>query len=198
MQISRRRFLAIAGAGLAVAGSVAIYPAIQKYWQTSHVKGSPDKSPFDGNTLETVAFFVAALYGRTLNASDREELVSQLKFAVQEDSGWRSEYSWLARHVDEAARQLGAADLKSVNDRQKEQVVLSIMTKPWGGKKSKLYAVFSEKERMRQRMHRSTFRQLQKIYLSSGVPWRHRGYSSWPGVAGDPREYTRPGPLSQC
>ncbi len=199
MHISRRRFLAAAGAGFfALAGSIAAYSVMQKDSRVSHVKGHPDNSPFDNLTLETVIAFVAALYGRKLSIRDRKELVGQLTFSVQEDNGWRSEYVWLAQYVDGEARKSGVASLMSASSDQKDQIVFSILAKSAYNRKSRLLALFFVDERMRRRMHHSTIEQLQRVYLNSGVPWRHRGYSSWPGVPGDPREYTRPGPLSVC
>lgn len=77
-------------------------------------------------------------------------------------------------------------------------MVQLVSSEPVDGFKLRLLALGSEQEQFRRRMHITTIPHLRRIYLASGVPWRRRGYQSWPGIPGDPRAYTRQGPVMQC
>ena len=67
-----------------------------------------------------------------------------------------------------------------------------------GTERSLLLNLVSEYERELHLMRGWIVSDLASLYLRSGVPWRNRGYTSWPGVAGDMLEYTKPGTLPKC
>ena len=210
-KLTRRRFVGLAAAGsVTLAAGLVSYPyscRIGYKWARSvgkqllkptHVNELPDVSKFDRGVLMTNAVFVGALVGRKLSPDDTDELVTRLEFAVKHDAGWRSEYSWLARHVDATARKMGATDLVSASLETRDRIVSSTMAiSPWSMRSITLGLVSSE-ERSRRRMIFSTVPHLIALYARSGVPFRARGYASWPGVPGDPREYTKPGPTISC
>jgi hypothetical protein len=201
--MNRRRFLISAGAVVvtAAAGLAALPEAIR--WKraalrTRHVAGSASASPFDNHKLSTLCVFLGALFGRELDETDRKELTGRLEFAVQHDSGWREEYDWLASHLDRMSRQAGYTSFVDADAPAREGIVAEIMGYSASSRRARLLALVSEDERRLRRMRRSTLNQLTWLYRHSGVPWRARGYTSWPGTPGSLYEYTKPGPVCRC
>ena len=60
--------------------------------------------------------------------------------------------------------------------------VLRDLRRPLSGALSGLKLAVSKSDAALERMRVSTSRHLIRIYRHSGVPWRHRGYATWPGV----------------
>lgn len=199
MAISRRTFLLISAA-LALGGTLS-YPQLKRERRKSlfarHVKGAYDASPFDTEVITTISLFVGALFGHHLSQDNLLDIVNRVNFSVVEDNGWRDEFSWLSSRLDSMAAQHGATNFRTSSTSQWEEIVTKIMEKI-PPRESRILALFSEQERKRRRMMKSTIPQLVRIYKFSGVPWRYRGYKSWPGVPGDMLEYTKPGPTYKC
>jgi hypothetical protein len=183
------------------AGGVVSYPMLRRHQrdllETKHVKGKPDSSPYDSHILQTVALFTGALFGHRLRQNNLSELIDRLDFAVNEDDGWRGEFSFLAQHVNNLATQAGASDFSNSSDIQSEKIITDIM-KPVSPRESRVMALISEDERNRRRMRSSTIPNLVWIYTNSGVPWKIRGYTTWPGIPKDTFGYTQPGPAYIC
>jgi hypothetical protein len=192
----------ISSALVAVAASgVMSYPMLRRHQRdllkANHVKGKPDSSPYDSTTLATVALFTGALFGHRLAQNNLSELVDRLDFAVNEDNSWRTEFSFLAQHVNNLAARAGASDFSNSSDSQIEKIITNMM-KPVSPRESRVMALVSEDERNRRRMRSSTIPSLVWIYTNSGVPWKMRGYTSWPGMPKDTFGYTQPGPAYIC
>jgi hypothetical protein len=129
---------------------------------------------------------------------DHHELSGLVSFSASADNGWATEYRWLSSYVDNMAKRAGAESFSSATPELRESVMQNIMSRPTSSFTLRLLAIASGQGLLRKRMSITTIPHLRRIYLASGVPWRRRGYQSWPGVPGDPREYTRQGPVRQC
>jgi hypothetical protein len=200
--MTRRQFLLLGFAGamlLAVGGGV---PIVRRYrarmLQARHQTGPRDEAPLAPHLLSTLVSFTGALYGVVLTDTDRLELEDRIQFTASEDSGWRSEFEWLTWFADQRAQGLDAVSFVELQPAQSELLIQSIMGEPVRDRRHRLLAMVSEQERNRRRFRISTVAQLKRVYQSSGVPWRRRGYQSWPGLPGDPRVYTRPGTQYAC
>ena len=96
--------------------------------------------------------------------------------------------------LDDQAVALVGERFADISPEDQDRLIQSVMSEPIRGRRRQMLALVSERERQRRRFRISTLRQVRRIYQTSGVPWRRRGYDSWPGVPGDPRAYTRLGP----
>ena len=124
-------------------------------------------------------------------------MISRLDYATKADSGWRDEYAWLSDYITYFAAQMGAPSFLKTSAEQRDKIVMAVMHRK-SARESRMLALVSEHERGRRRMISSTIPHLVWVYNHSGVPWRYRGYKSWPGVPGDTFEYTKPGPAYKC
>ena len=200
--LSRRRFLVIAVSGLVVTGIGVSLPSIRRHlvqlFSARHVPGPESDGLLESKLSITLVNFIGVLFGQDLTLQDRHELSELVAFAASADSGWVSEYRWLVSHIDSMANAARAEGFSSVTPELRESVMQNIMSRPTSSFTLRLLAIASGQGLRRRRMSISTIPHLRRIYLASGVPWRRRGYQSWPGVPGDPRVYTRPGPVPQC
>lgn len=200
--LSRRKFLAIGAASLLVTGFGASLPSIRRYrarvLAARHVPGPESDKPLETQLTNTLVSFIGALFGQDLTQQDRDDLSELVSFAASADNGWVPEYRWLAAYIDKMAKEVGAESFLSATPELRESIMQNVLSRPIKGFRLQLLAMGSEQEWLRRRMRITTIPHLRRIYLASGVPWRRRGYQSWPGVPGDPRAYTRPGPVLQC
>ncbi len=196
--LTRRQFIALGVAALMLGGMGASLPKLRRYrtqmLKARHQVGPRDETPIDPGIMQTLVAFTGALYGVTLDEADREELERRVEYSAVEDSGWRPEFAWLANYVDDQADALVGKRFSDTSPEDQDHLIQSMMSEPIRGRRHQMLALVSEQERQRRRFRISTLRQVRRIYQTSGVPWRRRGYHSWPGVPGDPRAYTRPGP----
>ena len=200
--LSRRRFLAIVVTGLVVTGFGASLPSIRQrfvqLFSARHVPGPESDDLLESELSNTLVSFIGVLFGQDLTLQDRHELSGLVSFAASADSGWVPEYRWLVSQIDSMAKEAGAESFSSATPELRDSVMQNIMSRPTGSFTLRLLAIASGQRLLRRRMSITTIPHLRRIYLASGVPWRRRGYQSWPGVPGDPRVYTRPGPVPQC
>jgi hypothetical protein len=200
--MNRRRATAaiaalIAGIAAAISVPFARRERSRRLHQEHH-KGPPDHSPVDAAVVERVALFSGALCGHRLRDQALHDLSQSVEFMAQADSGWRPDFVQLAAYVDRRARALGAAGFKAADDDVRERIVDEIMRTQTDSRRSAFLALVSADERMRRFARGSVVDKLARAYRTSGAAWRRRGYTRWPGVAGDPREYTREGPAYRC
>jgi hypothetical protein len=200
--LSRRRFLAIVVTGLVVTGFGASLPSIRQrfvqLFSARHVPGPESDGILESKLSNTLVSFVGALFGQDLTQQDRHELSGIVSFAASADSGWIPEYRWLVSHIDNMANESGAESFSSATPVLRESIMHTIISRPTSSFTLRLLAIASGQVQFRRRMIITTIPHLRRIYLASGVPWRRRGYQSWPGVPGDPRVYTQPGPAPKC
>jgi hypothetical protein len=205
LALTRRKFLGL----LAIASAATIfslsYPRLRQFKndriRIDHPEEATPLSESDTvneSAIDTIALFTGALFGRLLTSEQKQELIGRLTFAAQTDREWHDEYIWLANYVDNQVKELGAVSFAASNMSQRLAVANQVITFSTASRLSKLRALFSDEERYRRRMRFWTIDHLEHVYINSGVPWMIRGYPSWPGVPGDPRWYTQPGPDKQC
>ena len=181
--ISRRAFV---GGGLALAsGAGGVFLAEQVSdkgrMRVTHQPGAPSIEPPSARVLATLTAYLSACFGRELTEEDRLELWSRMTFAAARNSGWKKEYEKAAEILDSRASAAGAVGyIDASTDVQVK--VLRDLRRPLSGALSGLKLAVSKSDAALERMRVSTSRHLIRIYRHSGVPWRHRGYETWPGV----------------
>jgi hypothetical protein len=163
-----------------------------------HRKGPPDPSPLDRAIADNAALLAGALFGHSLRDQELSDVRRNVEFVAQVDGGWRSDFAMIAAYVDALAHSYGAVSFGGASDDVRERIVDDIMRPPIDSRRSELAALISARERTRRFLRSDAIPLLAHAYSSSGAAWRRRGYARWPGIPGDPREYTRPGSRYQC
>jgi hypothetical protein len=198
----RRRRAIIILAGVLTAGAALGFPILRRERSrrlaASHRPGPPDPTPPDPEDLASVAALTGALFGHRLDRDEMLEVGRGLALLAESDRGWRTELAAAGRYADRTARARGAATFADAPDPVRYDLIDSIMGTPVDSRRSRLLALFSADERDRRLTRSALIPALAQVYRASGPAWRRRGYTRWPGVPGDPREYTRPGPAIQC
>ena len=197
----RRRALVIL-AGVLTAGAALGFPFLRRERSrrlaSFHRPGPPDPSPLDPRELASVAALTGALFGNRLDRDEMLEIGRGLALLAESDGGWRTELAAAGGYADRTARARGAASFADAADQVRYDIVDSIMGTPVDSHRSNLLALVSADERGRRLIRSALVPALAQVYRASGPAWRRRGYVRWPGVPGDPREYTRPGPATPC
>jgi hypothetical protein len=178
--LTRRRTFILGGLG---AGALAL----------AGLKWLPRKAAVGNSALEqtvaTLLAFMGALFGRDLaeHAEGAADLSDRLEiFASAEDL--RHECAVLAHYLDELAAKQGAKSFTSCSGAQKESIVDRIMSIDVSSLGARVLSRVSPGMREYYRMRWLTAPSLAWVYQHSAVAWRTRGYSRWPGIAGDWRE----------
>jgi hypothetical protein len=195
---SRRRFLLICAGGFSAVGGLAAWQRWNALGQVRDIPVSESSAPADSRTIETVAHFAGAMFGVLLSADDLADLRARLTFAADSTGRWAEEYAWLAKHVDGAARDIDARSFIDAEPAARDTVMRAAIARDLDRRTQKIRAFFHAEGQAVLRMRRSTVPHLAWLYQNSSVPWRHRGYTSWPGVPDDRLAYTRPGGKGRC
>ena len=205
MAITRRKFLGLLAIVSAATAFTWSYPRLRQFKDNrihiDHPEAATplsESEPINESAIDTIADFNGSLFGRLLTSEQKQELIGRLTFAAKADSKWHDEYIWLANYIDNLAKELGGVSFTASNISQRLAVANQVVTFSPASRLSKLQSLFSDEERYRRRMRIWTIDHLEHMYINSGVPWMVRGYLTWPGVPGDPRWYTQPGPDNQC
>lgn len=196
--LTRRVFIGATGVGVSAAG---LWAAKGRWRNIGSLRHEPDLSgatSFDDATVNTLTEFLASVFGIALSSEDRTELNGRLRYAVEHDNGWTIEYAWLAAFADEASRSAGASSFSDSSVAQREEVVRLAFANDIGWRTQRARAFFQIDGRELLRMRKWTIPHLVRLYRNSGVPWRHRGYTSWPGRPDDRLAYSRRLETSQC
>lgn len=189
---TRRSFIALGVAGLSAVAGTAGWRRWRTIGSSRHVPGPATDGALGAATQDTVVQFLGAQFGVSLTDADVHDLAGRLDFAVRHDSGWLAEYEWLAHYLDELAQDAGQRAFVAAPEDVRDAVMREAIGIGVPGRTQRLRAFFSLHGRQRLRMRRSTLPQLRRLYRRSGVPWRQRGYTSWPGRPDDRLAYTRP------
>ncbi|MGH7710173.1 MAG: hypothetical protein ACREOG_02755 [Gemmatimonadaceae bacterium] len=200
--MNRRRALASLAAIVAAIGAAFSVPfarrARRRRLNRAHQRAGPDSTPVDSSVVELIALFSGALFGHTLKGQELRDMRANVELVAQTDGGWRPEFALIANFVDRRARAHGAQGFADASDDVRERIVDEIMRPATKSRRSELLALVSEDERTRRFLRSDAVGVLARAYRSSGAAWRRRGYARWPGIPGDPREYTRQGPAYRC
>ncbi len=190
--LSRRSFLA---GGLALAGGVGgvfLLDRGARHFRSGvlHRPGPPLAEPPSAQTLATLTAYLGAYFGRILSKQDIAELSDRLTFAATRDSGWAAEYATAAALLDDAAADRGARAYISA-DQATQVAIIENLREPVRGPLANLRLGASDAVLARERMRVSTSRHLVRLYRRSGVPWRKRGFATWPGTPDQMPAYLR-------
>jgi hypothetical protein len=182
--ISRRVF--IGGSLAALVGSILGW----RWWSgrpggAKHGQGSAD-------TRATLIAFIGALFGRELSAPDADDLSQRLDLFTS-NAALRRDCDGLAVHLDELAAGHGASRFHHLSAVQREQVVGQVMRIDPRSLRARLEAKLIPGRREFYRLRWSAVPSLAWLYRHSAAAWRARGYTRWPGVAGDWHEIVTPG-----
>lgn len=198
----RRRALVILAGVLTTAGAALGFPFLRRERSrrlaSSHRPAPPDASPIPRHHFASVAALTGALFGHRLDPDEMLEIERGLVLLAQTDGGWRTELDAAAGYADRNARAGGAASFADAPDPVRYRLVDTLMSAPVDSRRSNLLALVSADERDRRLIRSALVPALAQVYRASGPAWRRRGYTRWPGVPGDPRDYTRPGRAVQC
>ena len=195
---TRRRVLAVAGAGLFGATWFAGSRRRDYVASIRHTSGNADDSPFDLAILNTVVDFVATYFGISVSSVDRAELLRRLTVSTTADSNWRVDYRQLANIADSLARQRRQDSFSAANQTARYKILAEMLPRKRNRRNRRLRVFLALEGEELIRMQRSTIPHLARLYRSSGVPWRRRGYTSWPGVGGETFAYTNKPAMRGC
>jgi hypothetical protein len=98
----------------------------------------------------------------------------------------------VSRELDRLAHSFGSNSFAATDDARRTAIVLQIMQIDPASLRARLLAHLSPERYQRYRA-RLMLPALTWLYRHSGVPWRARGYTRWPGIPGSWREYLKPG-----
>jgi hypothetical protein len=195
---TRRAFLVLGAAGMAAISTAVSWHRWRNIGALRHEPGTASTDDPNEHVLRTVTEFTAAIFGVTLSDDDRKDLGGRFSYAARKDSGWRNEYRWLSAYLDSLAEDAGLTLFVDVPSEQKEQIMRLALAIDESSRAQRFHAFLRADGKKLMRMRKSTFPHLAYVYQHSGVPWRHRGYKSWPGRPGDRLAYTRPVDAPTC
>jgi hypothetical protein len=156
--------------------------------------GQSELAPRMMDVRPKIVAFIGALFGNELSAPDIDDLANRLAYGFAKSDSFRRDCVFLARYLDESARDRGTSSFESCSDAQKDGIVDAIMRIDAHSAVARLLARSARTERDYYHMRSSTIGRLSWIYRHSSAAWRARGYGRWPGIAGDWHEVLRPGP----
>ena len=175
---TRRRTFILAGLGAAALALIGLE------WLPR--KAAIGNSPRE-RTLGTLFAFTVALFGRDLSehpesAADLSDRLDTFASTLPRDC------AVLAQYLDELAAKRGAKAFTSCNDSQRDSIVAEVMAIDFESLSARVLSRVSPGMREHYRMRSMTVSLLAWMYRHSASAWRARGYSRWPGMAGDWRE----------
>ncbi len=202
-RISKRTFLKLLAGGMAV--GILSYPTLLYLRNRVKVDFKKEFSPgrLAAGELDTIIALLEVLLPRKLY-SDQEELVKLVNEATQNGKGVFEEYragAALLNHMVDI--QLGKFGFAKLSLKAREQILESIM---WrydyvgrGGVGEKMWKFKFTLDRLLHSEIERRFRELvvrdllQRFYSRADIAWQLVNYSNYPGIPGNPREYTRAG-----
>lgn len=202
MKISRRTVI-FAGVGAAgIIGVSQVRPIAQRAYRERAYPRMPDAyaddSAFDEEILDGAVQFMSIIAGHEFSKVDTFEIRGRLQMLVTGNAAWRPLLTWLHGYLNRLCEDRNSTGFNSATREAKLEAVDVLMERPMDSRISKAFALVSTDESLRRLAIRRTVPRLFRLYRTSGVPWRRRGYASWPGVPGDVTEYTRPGSIRTC
>jgi hypothetical protein len=186
--VIRRRTLILASLGAAALACVGLA------WRA--LRAGPGQSAGERNSADlkrSLLAFIGGLFGRNLSALDVEELSERLDELLAAGGILLHDAAVLVQQLDELAQKRGASGFASCSSSQKADIVEQVMSIDPKSLRARVLSHLSRSQRDFYRMRWSVVPQLVWLYRHSGAAWRARGYTRWPGVAGDWRETLAPG-----
>jgi hypothetical protein len=195
---SRRAFLLLGAGGVSALAGVAGWSRWRSIGTLGHVQAQPSSLPLDAAITTSISHLLGTVFGIPLSEADHADLQGRLVYATEHDGAWGDEYRWLVEFVDDIASDSGAASFVSASADSREKIVRIALADDVEWRTQKIQAFVRADGRKLLRMRKSTIPHLLRLYQYSSVPWRHRGYTSWPGMADDRLAYTRKLETSRC
>ncbi len=211
--LSRRKFLIrVSLLGFASLVAFGSAPTLLNQWRkfkslklsTKHAVSYVGASNISSPVLRSSAYFSAFFAGMQPNETDVSDLETLFRFVAMKDSNYYTQLVYLASHANKVSHRKFNKPIEELNHYESNMLITSIMKhrnnrKQYkNNRKSKLLALVSEKERALRLMHASTIPLTFRVYANSGLDWKSRGYTTWPGVPGNTFGYTNPVSLSAC
>ena len=190
-RITRRRFIGFAAISAALISAVGLRHRWTNVGTLRHEAAPGATGTADQDVVETVTAFLASYFGVELSDEDVADLDDRLRFAMESDGGWAKEYRWMSGYLDDAAEDAEVDRFLLAGVSMREEIVRVAVAGELSWRAQRLRALFRTDGRELLRMRRSTIPHLVRLYRFSGVPWRQRGYSSWPGRPDEQLAYTR-------
>lgn len=155
---------------------------------------TPQSEAADLSLLKaTVLVFIGALFGRALVNEDRADMSERLDLFFDSDADLRHQGAVLVHYLDEQAQRGAGTAFASCTEPQQQTIVTQVMMINPKSLKARVLSRLSSSERDHYRMRWSIVPSLEWLYRHSAAAWRARGYTRWPGVAGDWHEVLAPG-----
>jgi hypothetical protein len=185
--LTQRRTFILGSLGAATLGFVGL----TYQWRHDFAQQS---EPGDlGRIKATVLVFIGALFGRALAGEDLADMSDRLDLFFSEDVGMRHEGAVLASFLDDQAQARAGTAFVACNDAQQQAILTTLMMIDPKSLKARILSRLSANERDHYRMRWSIVPSLGWMYRHSAAAWRARGYTRWPGVAGDWHDVLAPG-----
>jgi hypothetical protein len=188
MPVIRRRTIIVGSLGAAALACVGL-AWLWRQAGTDQSEGERNSADLKGRLLA----FVGALFGRDLSALDVEDMSDRLDDLLAAGGILLHDAAVLVRQLDERAKKQGAIGFASCSPSQKAGIVEQVMSIDPKSMRARVWSRLSRNQRDFYRLRWSIVPQLAWLYRHSAAAWRARGYTRWPGVAGDWRETLAPG-----
>jgi hypothetical protein len=185
--VTQRRTFILGALGAATLGFVGL---TFKWRQDFAQQSEPGNL---GQIKATVLVFVGAMYGRALVGEDQADMADRLDLFFSEDATLRHEGAVLTRYLDDQAQARAGTAFVACNDEQQQAILTQVMMINPKSIKARVLSRLSASERDHYRMRWSIIPSLGWLYRHSAAAWRARGYTRWPGVAGDWHDVLAPG-----
>lgn len=195
---SRRRFLFLGAGSVVVIGLAGAWQRWRTIGALGHAPDVPGEALVSPEVSSTLTSFLGAAFGVRLAQADIQDLQSRLSYAAEHDGAWAREYLWLADYVNQLAMESGADSFAGSELGLREALVRQTLQFDADNRTQRIRAFFDPDGRNVLRMRKSTIPHLFRLFRMSGVPWRQRGYVSWPGLPDDRLAYTRALPARRC
>jgi hypothetical protein len=204
--ISRRKFFLLASilSGVGVATYALLPLGIRRLidsWRTPVLDRTAPLGRLSEQEMQTMIALLEILVPMTLWPS-REDMATMVNSATEHDKGVLKEYKHGVALLDQAAREHSPGLGFAVADSEvRRRVVESLLWKYPGGRSGtlsyQLAKLYRNLERFWQSAPRRRFRQLvvsdlMRRFYTGSIAWKMVGYTRYPGIPGDPREYVRP------
>jgi hypothetical protein len=141
----------------------------------------------------TVLVFIGAMFGRVLVGEDLSDMSERLDLFFASDAALRHEGAVLARYLDDQAQTRAGTAFVSCNEAQQQAILTQVMMIDPKSLKARVLSRLSSTQADFYRMRWSIVSSLAWMYRHSAAAWRARGYTRWPGVAGDWHDVLAPG-----
>ena len=187
MPTTRRRTFILAALGAAALGFVGISFRIRHDFAAQSGAGDLDLMK------ATLLAFIGTMFGRALLGEDRADMSDRLDLYFASDAALRHEGAVLTQYLNDQAQRRAGVGFDSCSESQQESILAQLMAINPTSLKARVLSRLSASERDHYRMRWSIVPSLAWMYRHSAAAWRARGYTRWPGVAGDRHDVLAPG-----